>query len=100
MVAVRDKVTHILPQVDYDCASDVLYVSLGNPIPDEGEDRPRGIVLRFSIKDNSPSGVTVIGFRRNKWDKNILDLSELIGRHLTIDKTEVFAAIEHGIRQS
>lgn len=80
-----DKIANIPPAVDYDRMADVLYVTLGRPVPDEGEDRPRGIVLRFAIKDDFPSGATVIGFRRNKWDKELLTLSEIIGSHLMVD---------------
>jgi hypothetical protein len=99
MVAVRDKIARIPPTVDYDRMADVLYVSLGKPVPDEGEDRPQGIVLRFAIKDNIPTGVTVIGFRRNKWDRNLLGLSEIIGTHLMIDPVGVQYALLQELKE-
>lgn len=94
MVAVRDRIARIPPAVDYDRASDVLYVSLGRPVPDEGEDRPRGIVLRFAVEDDRPTGVTVIGFHRNGWSDELHSLSKLISRHLTIDPNGVFEVLE------
>jgi hypothetical protein len=71
MVAVRDKIAAVAPRVDFDHASDVVYVSLGEPVPDEGEDRPGGIILRYALRDNSPSGVTIVGFARNGWNQNL-----------------------------
>jgi hypothetical protein len=99
MVAVRDKIARIPPTVDYDRMADVLYVSLGKPIPDEGEDRPRGIILRFAMKDNIPSGVTVVGFHHNKWDKDLLALSEIVGLHLMIDPVGVLFALERELKE-
>jgi hypothetical protein len=94
MVAVRDRIARIPPGVDYDRAADVLYVSLGRPVPDEGEDRPRGIVLRFAVEGDRPTGVTVIGFRRNGWNNDLHSLSKLISRHLTIDSNGVLEVLE------
>ena len=99
MVAVRDKIARIPPLVDYDRLSDVVYVSLGRPMPDEGEDRPYGIILRYALKDNRPVGVTVVGFRRNGWDRKLRELSDIIGRHLTIDPSGVLDALEGGTRR-
>jgi Protein of unknown function (DUF2283) len=94
MVAVRDKIARIPPAVDYDRHADVLYVSLGKPVPDEGEDRPRGVVLRFSTKDDHPTGVTVIGYRRNGWSNDLQALSRLIALHLTINPNGVLQVLE------
>jgi hypothetical protein len=85
MVAVRDKVARLPLSLDYDGEADVLYAHVGAPVPSEGEDRPRGIVLRFSMKDDAPTGVTVLAFRRNNWHKDLKKLSEIISDHLAID---------------
>lgn len=98
MVAVRDKIASLPPMVDYDYPADVLYVSLGHPQASEGEDHPRGIVLRFAVKDNFPSGVTVVGFRSNKWNRDLINLSRLIGAHLGIDPAGVMSAIAGAVK--
>jgi hypothetical protein len=77
----------------YDRAGDVLYVALGEPRPAEGEDRPNGIVLRYAMEDESPCGVTVIGYKRNGWQKKIARLSEIISAHLSIEPKEIASAI-------
>ncbi|HEY5306254.1 MAG TPA: hypothetical protein VIJ52_06270, partial [Pseudolabrys sp.] len=65
MVAIKERSTSIAPQVDFDRLADVLYISAGPPVPDEGEDRPSGIVLRYGMDTSAPTGVTVIGFQHN-----------------------------------
>ena len=94
MVAVGGKVASFPPRVDYDYHADVLYVSLDHHVSDEGEDHPKGIVLRFAVKDNHPSGVTVIGFRKNHWIDRLRELSQIIANHLGVDDTYVAQAIE------
>jgi hypothetical protein len=98
MVAVRDRAARVPPTVDYDYPADVLYVSLGRPVPDEGEDMPRGVVLRYALKDGNPSGATVIGLRQNQWHRNLSELADIIARHLTIDPIGVAIAIEHEVK--
>lgn len=99
MVAVRDKVARMPPLVDYDHVADVLYVTLGRPVPAEGEDGPRGTVLRYSLADGSPVGVTVIGFSHNGWERRVDELSRLIAGHLRIDYVPVLMAIERGTKR-
>lgn len=99
MVAVRDKIARVPTVVDYDHRADVLYVSLGKPVADEGEDQPKGIVLRYSANNNSPTGVTVLGFMYNHWDKHLLGLSKLVAEHLSVDPVEVQMAIERGTKR-
>jgi hypothetical protein len=98
MVATGQKVTHpVRVTADYDRDADVMYVALGSPVPSEGEDHPRGVVLRFAQSDNSPSGVTIIGFSRHRWDEDLRSLSELIGRHLKVDAASARFALENAI---
>jgi hypothetical protein len=75
--------------VDYDRRNDVLYVVDGRPRPGEGEDISGGIVLRYAVDDNSPCGVTVIGYRRNRWPKKPRELAEVIADHLGEDVDQV-----------
>jgi uncharacterized protein YuzE len=78
---------------DYDQQADVLYLSLGKPRPAEGEDYEDGIVLRYAISDNSPSGITVIGFKLYDWDKRLAEFITLASKQLSIKPALVKVAI-------
>jgi|HubBroStandDraft_6_1064221.scaffolds.fasta_scaffold1126672_1 hypothetical protein len=86
-------VTKYKIEADYDRQSDVLYISLGSPRPDEGEDRSRGVVLRYSMEGGTPSGATVIGYRRYRWNEAVQDISASIANHLSVSSKDVMAAI-------
>ncbi len=75
--------------VDYDRDVDVLYVAIGKPRPGEGEDRPGGIVYRYAVEDDTPCGLTIVGFRRNEWHTKPGDLAKLIADHLGADVTQI-----------
>ena len=49
---------------DYDSASDVLYLHVGEPQEAEGEETPEGHVLRYGSGTQNIVGLTVIGARR------------------------------------
>jgi hypothetical protein len=70
---------------DYDSNEDVLYVVVGEPRPAEGEDLSGGLVLRYALADNSPCGVTVIGYRRNHWPDKVRQLADIVAGHLQVD---------------
>jgi len=74
---------------DYDRPTDVLYVVLGAPVPSEGEGQPGGVELDFSLRDNSPCAVTIIGFNQNGWQKRRAELVKIISRHLSIPTDSV-----------
>jgi hypothetical protein len=90
-----DTLTKDAPRVHagYDRGADILYLSLGNPRDDEGEDRPFGVVLRYDIKDEKPSGVTVIGYIDNGWRDKLQDLAIIVGNHLSVNPSEVITSI-------
>lgn len=48
---------------DYDAASDVLYLHIGEPQPAEGEETPEGHVLRYAPGTSRVVGLTVLGAR-------------------------------------
>jgi len=98
MVAITDKIAASL-RVDFDDASDVVYVSSSAPVPDEGEQRPNGVVLRYSLRDNAPSGITVVGFAHNGWDQHLATLSEIIGQHLNVDPGAVLTAMMREVKK-
>lgn len=85
----RTKAPHLT--IDYDRMDDVLYVLNGKPRPAEGEDLPGGIVRRYALDDNSPCGVTIIGYRLNRWPTRPRELAEIIADHLG----EEIEQIEH-----
>jgi hypothetical protein len=78
---------------DFDRSADVLYLALGKPRPDEGEDREGGVVLRFGVPDDRPSGVTIIGYVQSGWSENIGDLAEIVSRHLSVRPADVVEAV-------
>ena len=80
--------------VDYDRRNDVLYVLDGKPRPAEGEDIPGGIVRRYALNNNSPCGVTIIGYRRNQWPKKVRELAETIADHLGADVDQVEQSLD------
>lgn len=53
-------------QADYDRISDVLYISLGDPVDAYSESGQDGLILRYSTTDERPCGVTVMSF--SDWD--------------------------------
>jgi hypothetical protein len=92
-MATLTKYKRLAIEADYDRHADVLYISLGKPRPDEGEDKPHGVVFRFSIEDGAPSGATVVGYRRNEWDKAVQNLSATIANHLSVSSEDLMTAI-------
>lgn len=53
----------------YDSDADVLYISIGTPVPSVSEDLGDGIHARFSFADGTLSGFTVLNTslkRRNQ----------------------------------
>jgi hypothetical protein len=92
MVLSIDKERQIC--ADYDRGADVLYIALGLPREDEGEDRPRGIVLRYGADDDRPSGVTIIGYVGNGWSREVGRLAKIITSHLSVDSEEVIRVIK------
>lgn len=81
---------------DYDSTADVLYVALEPLRPAEGEDGSMGIVYRYAIDNDAPTGVTVIGYRANHWDVGINThlLATNIGDFLHIHPAEIEKLIE------
>ena len=79
--------------VRYDEAGDVLYVAKGRPVPASSDSGPRGVLFRFSDADDSPCGVTVVGFVLSGWDRDIDELSSLIAQHVGVDAQYVQDAV-------
>lgn len=99
-MAAAKKVARPDLTADYDRDADVLYVALEPIAPAEGEDGPRGVVLRYSMDANLPCGVTVVGYRRNRWPQDTAALSNLIGKHLGLHPAGILLEIERATRDA
>ena len=82
--------------IDFDTEEDVLYVSLGAPVPSYADEGPDGVLLRRASATGLPSGVTAIDFRRN-WRDRRGTFYELVASYLQIPETLVERQIEHSI---
>ena len=71
-------------RVDFDAQSDVLYISLGQPVPSDSDSQERGIQYRFAWSDNAPSGVTIMGFKFYGWNNRLSELAEIVGDHIKL----------------
>lgn len=52
--------------VNYDSRNDILYVSIGTPVPSICEEKEEGIIIRKSIEKNQLSGVTILDYKYRK----------------------------------
>ena len=82
---------------DFDGEEDVLYVSLGAPVPSYADEGESGLVFRWSNVDDRPSGVTAIDFRRN-WLYDRPRFCEVVASHLAVPVADVAHAVERGMR--
>jgi hypothetical protein len=83
-------------KVDFDAEEDVLYVSLGAPIPSHADEAPDGLLLRRSNAEDRPSGVTAFDFRQNWRDRRSAFYS-LVADYLHVPTQVVERAIEKTI---
>ena len=79
---------------DYDPDADVLYLSLGRPVPSESEDDESGVALRWSLSTGAPSGATVVGYSEYHWPTQLDRLTKIISKHLHVSARDAFSAIE------
>lgn len=85
-------------KADYDRIADVLYIALGPSVPDEGEDVPRGIILRYALHaDRRPTGATVVGVVHNQWDCDLDQLARVLAKHLDAPFRDIRAAIKSAL---
>ena len=76
----------------YDTENDVLYVALGEPKAAFGDERPGGLLFRYSYEDEAPCGVTVFGYHEN-WQARGDALSREIASFLRAAPKEVETAL-------
>ena len=71
--------------VTYDRPVDVLHIVLGEPLAYEGDGRPGGIELDYSLDEGMPCGAKVIGLKKYGWSSRIKELAEILSEHLSVD---------------
>jgi hypothetical protein len=82
--------------VDFDAEEDVLYVSLGTPVPSQVNEAPDGLLLRRAYVTDLPSGVTAVDFLRN-WRDRRSAFYALIAEYLQLPLAVVQREIERAI---
>lgn len=60
-VKILEKNEHI--GWDYDEDADVLYLSIGDPVPAVGVDIGEGVILRYDETNSEIVGLTILGIR-------------------------------------
>lgn len=92
----RDRAYFPAVSADYDPDADVLYISLGEPVPAEGK-YVNGVIYRYSMKDGTPCGVTVVSYLSEKWNSKIEELAKLVAEYLPTTKEDVIRTIRETV---
>ena len=71
--------------VKYDRPVDVLHIVVGEPLAYEGDGRPGGIELDYSLDKGIPCGAKVIGLKKYGWPSRLRELAEILSKHLSVD---------------
>lgn len=79
---------------DYDSNADVMYVSMGKPVPAVTETDEDGLILRFALNDNRQCGVTVLSYNK-AWGSERCQLAQRIADFLMISKDYVLQTLAH-----
>jgi hypothetical protein len=79
--------------VDYDPHVDVLRVVTGSFAQTETLGKDRGVELDFDAASDTPSGATVVGYRRNRWHADLEELATIVAAHVKRDPQTVASAI-------
>jgi hypothetical protein len=82
----------------FDSDEDVLYVSLGAPVPSFCDEDDFGILYRYAYRGEKPSGVTVIGFSQS-WSTRRDILYKKIANFLDTDTCVVEKTILSEIKK-
>ena len=49
--------------INYDTKNDILYISLGEPVPSISEEKEEGILIRRDIETGEITGVTILDYK-------------------------------------
>lgn len=74
--------------LDYDSESDVLYASIGKPVPAIGEDSPEGHVWRLAPPDDEVVGLTFIGPLQEYQRYGLVKVTDLEGNEHVVEGVE------------
>ena len=74
---------------NYDKKHDILYISIGNPVPSYGDEELEGIILRRDMVTDELTGITILDFmkRLSKNDNSLnaipikIDYSSIVNNH-------------------
>ena len=61
-------------KVNYDSKFDILYISIGNPVPSYGDEQVPGLVILKNIKTDEITGVTIFDFMKKVKENTTDDL--------------------------
>ncbi|NMB07942.1 MAG: DUF2283 domain-containing protein [Tissierellia bacterium] len=61
-------------KVNYDSKFDILYISIGNPVPSYGDEQVPGLVILKNIKTDEITGVTIFDFMKKVKENTMDDL--------------------------
>ncbi len=92
------RVMYSVLQASYDSMSDVLYFSLGDPVPNETEGVANGLELGFDQETGAPCGGTVVGYRQYEWPHHLDKLAAIIGNHLGMAPDAVETIVSETLR--
>ena len=51
---------------NYDDKNDILYITIGAPLPSYGNEEIEGIIIRRNIKDDILTGITILDFMKRE----------------------------------
>ena len=89
-----DPVTKL--NIAFDGEEDVLYVSLGAPVPSHVDEGEAGLLLRRANSDNRPSGITALDFRRN-WRHRLTAFYSAVAEYLSVPRETVEHAVDRAL---
>lgn len=85
--------------IDFDAASDVLYISFGRPSASHTDEAAHGLLLRWTDTDDQPSGVTATEFGAY-WRDHLTNFCLAVSGHLGVPEELVRCEINRTLRSA
>ena len=60
--------------INYDNQNDILYISIGDPVPSICEEKEEGIIIRRNIETGKITGVTILDYKEKVKNKEKIDI--------------------------
>lgn len=86
-------------KASYDEYSDVLYLSLGEPVPSDSEDVGEGILVRYPHGSHSKRAITIVGFSE-AWPKRLEGLAVRVARNLGVNAEESLKVLKDSLKKN